>query len=674
MTGAVIRGLLAAALGSYLAGGLAALILWRRPRAASRVAHLAALLGGLGAAAAAVGVLTGTAGATAVNLGLPFRLPFSAATAALGPLSAFFLLVLSLGAILSSIYAPSYVKGYAGRKSLAWLSALHDFFLLSMSLVVTASDAVGFLVAWEAMSVFSYLLVVTDHEDPAVRRAGFVYVVMTHAGTAFLMVAFLLLATASGRTGFAGFQAAAAHLSPGLRSLIFLCLVVGFGTKAGVIPLHIWLPRAHPAAPSHVSGLMSGVMVKTAVYGLLLFAVEILGTGPAWWGALLAALGLACAILGVLYATMESDLKRLLAFSTIENIGVILTGLGMALFAGSLGYGRLAAALLTAALLHTLNHALFKTLLFQAVGAVHRATHTRNMEELGGLIKRMPQTAALFLGGALAISALPPLNGFVSEWLALKGLVDLAGAPGLPGGRAAALLAASGLALTGALVAACLVKAFGIAFLGLPRSGRVEAAHEAPLGMRAAMFIALGLCLLIGLWPGPAQTLAARAAAGLLAAAPAAPEGPAPIAGGSPATGALAVTILLATGAAVALARLLSKGRPTRVAEPWACGVELEPVMEYSGAALVKPLRIFFRTLLRPQREVSREDAGQPYFPQVIRYEGTLRPVYERLLYAPARRALLVTSGWARRIQTGSVQVYLAYILVTLALLLVLAR
>lgn len=391
------------------------------------------------------------------------------------------------------------------------------------------------------------------------------------------------------------------------------------------------------------------------------------------------ALGLISAILGVLYALMESDLKRLLAFSSIENMGIILVGTGAALLAHDLGREALAVALLAASLLHALNHSFFKGLLFQATGAVHHAVHTRNMEELGGLIRKMPETAILFLGGAMAISALPPFNGFVSEYLALKGLIGLAGTSTPPAVRFWSLLAAAGLAFAGALAAAAFVKAFGVTFLGMPRSKRVEEAHEAPDGMMHGMWLLFALCLAAGLVPAPfigmvnrvAQEVTLGLPGQITAVSPA--EAAAPWLSGA-GTLALVLAVLLAVGvwAFLRLARLLSGNTPVRVSEPWSCGVTLQPDMQYSGGALVKPLRVMFKGLLRPQREVTREDNG--YFPRVIHYEARLSPVYEKYLYAPASRVLLAVSDRLRRIQAGSVQAYLAYILVTLALLLVLAR
>ena len=669
----------------YLVGALAGLLparaasndggrLATRRRAAARVSHALSLLAAVTGLAAAAAVLLSPG--RELTLGLSLRLPYSLSRLRLDGLSAFFLLIISVGSLSASLYAPSYLRSYEGRKPTGWLASACNLFVLAMAVVVTAGDAVLFLVAWEVMSVASYLLVMTEHEDPAVRGAGFLYVIMTHAGTAFITAGFLILMRAAGASDWASFGLAAAAMRPGLRDLAFVFLLVGFGTKAGLIPLHIWLPRAHPAAPSHVSALMSGVMVKTAVYGLLRLVFVVLGGGPGWWGLLLMGLGLSSAVLGVLYALMESDLKRLLAFSTIENVGIILTGLGAALFARSLGLGPLASALTAAALLHALNHALFKSLLFQAVGAVHHATHTRNLEELGGLIHRMPQTALLFLGGAAAISALPPTNGFLSEVLTLKGLIHLGASAPLPAARLAALLAATGLAFAGALAAAAFVKAFGISFLGLPRSERAASAAEAPFGMRLAMWLLLALCLVIGLVPGPVLDLARSvgdAVTGGVVGAAGVPRAPY-VGNVASLTPVLAVALVLTAAVAWWLARVWSGGRPVRVAEPWACGVDLQPEMQYSGVALVKPLRLFFRTLLRPERSVTREDAGSPYFPTVVRYEASLNPVYERYLYVPLRRGLLAASWQLRRIQTGSVQAYLAYIVAALALLLVLAR
>ncbi len=402
-------------------------------------------------------------------------------------LSALFLGIISLLGAAVSIYSFGYAVEFLQRRNIALLVFLYNTFLLSMAGVVLADHVVLFIFVWETMSLSSYFLITYEHEDPASRRASFLYVVMTHIGTAFLIVMFVLLYSQTGSFSFEAFKAVGSRLPVVVQSAVFLCATIGFGIKAGIIPFHIWLPEAHPAAPSNVSALMSGVMIKTGIYGMVRVYFDFMGTNiPEWWGILILIVAVASSVLGVLYALMEHDMKRLLAFHSIENIGIILMGVGGALLFSSLGNKSLAAVALIAGLYHVLNHATFKGLLFLGAGSVLQATHSRNIEELGGLIKRMPWTSFLFLIGAVAISALPPLNGFVSEWLTFQALLlgfhisDLTVKIAVP-------LTVALLALTGALAAACFVKAFGITFLGLPRSEHAENAHESSFSMIGAM-------------------------------------------------------------------------------------------------------------------------------------------------------------------------------------------
>ncbi|MCX6021322.1 MAG: proton-conducting transporter membrane subunit, partial [Chloroflexi bacterium] len=466
----------------------------------SAVAHLFAVGGGLAGVAVAVSVLLG---GTTLEARLYAAAPFAGFSIRLDPLAAFFLLLISLLAVAASLYAVGYLAG----ERVGPLAAAYNGFLAAMSLVTLADSVFAFLFAWEAMSLLSYFLVMRNHYDAETRRAGFIYLVMTHIGTAFLAVAFFTLSSGAGSLEFAAFRSAAPHLPPLLRDLIFLSALVGFGAKAGLIPLHVWLPRAHPAAPSHVSALMSGAMIKTAVYGLLRVSWEFAGPGPAWWGELLLALGAVSAVMGVLYALMERDLKRLLAFSSIENMGIIQLGLGAALLLMARGQAAPAALALTAALFHSLNHAAFKGLLFLAAGAVQHRAHTRDLDRLGGLVRRMPWTAGAFLLGAAAIAALPPLNGFASEWLTFQSLLALGATAAGPLEALSAALAAGALALTGGVAALTFVKAFGVGFLGVARSDNAARATEAAGAMRGGMLLLALLCLVLGLAPTAALRL-----------------------------------------------------------------------------------------------------------------------------------------------------------------------
>ena len=403
--------------------------------------------------------------------------------------------------LASSIYALGYLTEFYGRVSIALLGSLFNGFLLSMTLVVLADNGFFFLIVWELMSLFSYFLVVTEHEKADVRYAGLFYLIMTHVGTAFIMLTFLIFFQAGGSFSFEAFRHPEQPLPEGMRTLAFLLALIGFGTKAGIVPLHVWLPYAHPAAPSHISALMSGVMIKTAIYGLIRLYFDFFGGHfPWWWGFVVLLIGAVSALLGVMYALMEHDLKSLLAYHSVENIGIILLGIGAGMIFQTYGLAEFAALGLLAGLYHTINHAVFKALLFFGAGSLLYATHTRNMEEYGGLLRRMPWTGACFLIGAVSIAALPPTNGFVSEWLVFQSLFLSFQLPSiflkliLP-------LAAAMLALTGVLALACFAKAFGISFLALPRSTHARHATEVPVPMRGAMALLAFACILLGVAP-----------------------------------------------------------------------------------------------------------------------------------------------------------------------------
>jgi hydrogenase-4 component B len=602
--------------------------------------------------------------------GLAFRLD---------ALGAFFLGLVGLVAIPCGLYGAGYTEAYEGRYSLRLLGAMFNLFLLTMSLVACAGNVLTFLLMWEGMSLTSYFLVLTETEEPDTILAGGWYLAMTHAGLALVLAAFLLLAAGAPTTAFADLRMAAAALSPTTRNVVFLLATLGFGSKAGIIPLHVWLPRAHPAAPSHVSALMSGVMIKLGVYGLLRVGLDLLGGGPAWWGALLIGLGALSAVIGVLYALMENDLKRLLAYSSVENIGLVFIGLGAGFLFLSLRVTPAALLAFSAALYHALNHAAFKGLLFLGAGSVLHATHTRDMNRLGGLIRGMPWTAAFFLTGSLSIAGLPPLNGFVSEWLLFQSLLPGIGSPVF---LVAPLLtlAVGVLALTGGLAAAGFVKAFGITFLAIPRSPAAEHAHEAPRSMRIGMAILATACAGFG--------LAAVALLPALAAALAGPAGlPAPATGfgaglslSMPGGFARMSPLLVALGLVVVAAgawlgvRAFGGRRPRRVSETWGCGRVIQtPRMEYTSTAFAEPLRRVFAELYRPTQDLSIDFHPESrYFVQSIEYRSEIVPWFERYLYAPLVARIRRWGIQARAIQSGSAHAYLTYLVIALVGLLAL--
>ena len=617
---------------------------------------------------------------------LPQFFPFAAMSLSVDGLSAFFLLVVTLVTAAAAIYGPSYLGAHAKAPVVQTLALAA--FVACMALVCCAGDALTFLLAWEGMTLASYVLVVSDTENEEHTRAGLLYLVMAHAGTAALLVVFLTLAERAHAFDFETIRAAARGLDGSTRTALFMLALAGFGAKAGVVPLHVWLPKAHPAAPSHVSALMSGVMLKVALYGVFRFGFDLLapasGPLPASWGWTVLLLGTVSAVIGVLLAVQQHDLKRLLAFHSVENVGIILIGAGVAmLLTGGRGAQQVATLALAAALLHTLNHAAFKGLLFLGAGSVIARTGVRNMEELGGLARRMPWTAWLFLLGAIAISALPPLNGFVSEWMTFQALLlggaRLGGASGLLAG-----VAASMLALTGGLAAACFAKAFGVTFLGRPRSSHAEHATESPAPMIAGMVLLGAACVALGLAPGYAMRLLDRPTAelmgGLGAVGVVTAHGPLVLSvGGAPA--GLEATSLSVTAAAGLFALLAGvawavrgwpRAAPRRLAPTWTCGMTPTSRFDYTATAFAKPLRLIFAAVYRPRREITKEHGPSPYVIRRLGYAGEVVDLAETMLYARLKSWITLTAHEIRTYSTGRIHGYIGFVLVTLVVALLL--
>lgn len=666
--------------GLLAAGGLLSLFLGQKEALSNTLAYTCSALAALSGGILALNLLI--TGKT-LTMVLPRVVPFTELTLRVDSLTAFFIFVISIVTLAVSIYSIGYGREYFGKNNIGYLGCMFNFFIITMLVVVAANNILLFLFAWEMMSLVSFLLVMFEHKYAQVRSAGFVYVVMTHIGTLFLVLGFLLLYKQAGSFEFDKLALGAKGLAPVMKNLVFLAMLIGFGTKAGAVPLHIWLPRAHPAAPSHVSALMSGIMIKTAIYGLVRVVFGVLGAGPVWWGVLVLVLGCVSALLGIMYALLERDLKRLLAFSSVENVGIVLLGLGAAMIFAGTGKPVLATVALTAGLFHVFNHAIFKGLLFLGAGAIHMATHTRDVERMGGLIKKMPWTALFFLIGSISISALPPFNGFVSEWLTFQALLSLGFELPDTTVNILAPVAGAGLALTGALAAACFVKAFGISFLALPRSKNAEQAREVALSMRLGMALLAVCCLVLGVFPamvfrlldGIGRSLTGAGVYANLTGGGWLTVVSMPAGSASMAPPALGLALILAVPAVLLMARLIGGRTAKRVDETWNCGTNLTPAMEYTATSFSKPIRIIFRLIFQPSRDIRRVPRGRlPYFTRSISYKGRIKPVFEDFLYRPTTRMALYLADKIRALQSGSIHTYLTYIFVTMVVLLLFAR
>jgi formate hydrogenlyase subunit 3/multisubunit Na+/H+ antiporter MnhD subunit len=585
-------------------------------------------------------------------------------------LAAFFLVVVNLGGATTSLYALGY-----GRHEEAPMRVLpfYPAFLAAMNLVVMADDAFVFLLSWELMSLVSWAIVVAHHREPANLRAGYIYLVMASFGTLALLLCFGLLAGPDGGYAFDAIRAAPrAALAAGFAVILAL---IGAGSKAGLVPLHVWLPLAHPAAPSHVSALLSGVMTKVGVYGFVRIVFDLVGGATPWNGLVVLILGGITATLGVLYALMQHDLKRLLAYHTVENIGIIFIGLGLALAFRSNAMDVAAALALTAALFHVFNHSVFKSLLFFGAGAVLASTGERDMERLGGLIHRMPKTAIVFLIGCAAISALPPLNGFVSEWLTFQAILV---SPQLPQWGLKLTVPAVGalLALSAALAAACFVKAFGVTFLGRPRTPATAQAQETDGFSLSAMFILAGLCVLAGVLPG--FVIDALAPVAKMLAADVMPRQAiqpwlsiVPIAESrSSYNGLIILAFMICSGTLTALAIHRFATRATRRSAIWDCGFPLDaPQTQYTSSSFAMPIRRVFGTVVFGVHEVV--DMPRPGETRAGHFAMRVIDPAWRYAYGPLARGVAAASLRLNHLQFLTIRRYLTLVFCALILLLI---
>jgi formate hydrogenlyase subunit 3/multisubunit Na+/H+ antiporter MnhD subunit len=662
----------------YLAAALAALMVSKKQRIGIVLTQGLCMLSGLtGAASALVFLLSGSA---------PYRMelfsspvPFMEISFTVDSLAAFFLLILSVLVFCVSLYSMGYLTHYIGKRNIGIYQFLYVLFILSMLLVFVAGNSILFFMAWEAMAIVSYFLVVFESEDPETRKAGLIYIVMTHVSAALLLVALLLMYQYTGSFDLSG---SGKDIPEGIKNAMFLLFLLGFGTKGGIAPLHIWLPRAHPAAPGPISALMSGVMIKTAVYGILRFVLDYLGGGVPWWGYVLLVLGIFSAVMGVLYAYISKNIKRMLAHSSVENMGILFIGVGLTLVASAGGKNEIAGLALLATLLHCLFHAIYKGSLFLSVGSVHFATHTKNMEDLGGLIKRMPVTSVLCLAGALSIASIVPFSGFVSEWLMYQSIFS-GFVLGQAGVNILLIITAAALAMAAALSAGSMIKLFGISFLGRPRTAHAETAVEVPKVMNAAIGVLALLSLVFGLFPRIPlllvdrilQSLQGVSLGGKLSGNLLLVSFPVEINQNaiSPALAAV-LGAALVLGALLCL-RVVGGKYIQRVYGTWDCGFKaLTPRMQYSGRAFSKPIKIVFRIFIKSTRELKMVGEDQ-YHPESIEYSVKTESTLEKYIYVPFTKGVSALSEKLKfMIQTGSVHAYLMYIFIAVLILMLYNR
>lgn len=635
------------------------------PHKWQKAAHYAACV----AAIAGSGLVTYNAGLVLLDILQIATVQWGSYSLSCDKWSAAFLLLTGCAGIITSIYALGYALSYLGKR-LRMLGSLWNLFLGSMVFVVLAGDAFSFLLFWEIMAVASFLLVNHEAEKRVTWNAAYQYLVMTHIGTAAIMIAFLLTGTYSKSFAFA--DMANNTLSDGMSSIVFLAAFIGFALKAGLVPLHVWLPKAHPAAPSHVSALMSGVMLKIALYGFGRFVFAFLPDWNYWWCIVVMTAGLISAFLGVLYAQMETDIKRILAYSSVENMGIIFAAFGCGMLlevtAGE-GWGTLG---FMAALVHCYNHSVIKVLMFMSAGSIMHATGSKNLELFGGLLRKLPYTAAFCFVGCMALSALPLTNGFIGEWMTLQSFITLAYSGYGQDIRLWCSLAFVLLGLTGALALGCFVRFFGIAFLGRARSQIAEQAHESDGFMLLAMGISTILIFALGLYPAPLLNVLSGV---LTVDTSVYMPGIADVLQSSgellQAYGTTLALVVVLAGACFAAAVTMAKKSYVASDVTWNCGTVPTARQQYSATGFSKPLRRAFDYLLKPKREVSYVRKDHPYFGRLLSYKLEIPDMITQKLYLPLQKYFVVSSAFLRRLQQGSVRLYVSYVMAAMIAVLI---
>lgn len=619
-----------------------------------------------------------------LSLMVPNIIPFFNLEIFVDGISAFFMLVIGIVSFAVSLYSMGYSKEYEVKKKISAFGFLFNIFILSMILVTASNNAFFFLVFWELMSLVSFFLVIYDHDKEENLKSGMTYLIMTHFGTAFIFASFLLGYIQTGSFSFDSFRNSSTTFPLLIKNLVFVFAFIGFGTKAGMIPLHGWLPKAHPSAPSNVSALMSAVMIKIGIYGMIrtIFDFSGFGMSPdfAWWGMLLVAGGSASALIGVLYAVVEHDIKRALAFHSIENIGIILIGLGLSVVFASFHLVALSVLTLVASMYHTINHAVFKGLLFMGAGSVVSATKTKNVEDLGGLIKQMPWTALLFLIGAISIAGLPPFNGFISEWLTMQSLLSSYQIPSTIL-QISIAFASLPFALTIGIAAATFVKLFGMTFLSKARSKHAMNIKEVPHSMILGMSILAAICVLLGVIPFLGISLISTAFH--LSPQPSSPFDAMTVqnrSGMNFASLSMPIVIIIISSVAIAIfgfIRVLSGHTRKTTYGTWDCGFgSLNSRMEYTATSLSQPIRAVFKVFFKPHNQIEREPFREKnlYMLKTIKIETVTKNIFEDMLYLPIVSSFVFFFDKIRRLQTGKINAYLLYMMITIVLLLLFVR
>jgi len=591
-------------------------------------------------------------------------------------ISAFFVLIISIIGFLTTIYGFGYTKKFIGKHRLDWMGALANSFLAMMILVVTADHFVTFLLAWESMSILSYFLVVTENESQTVQRSGYIYLVMTHIGTLFIILAFLLLSKWTGVSQISQLFAHKPVISTYQANLLFIFFLIGFGTKAGVFPLHVWLPRAHPIAPSHISALMSGVMIKTALYGILRFIIPLFSFGEVWWAWVIILFGVLSALFGVLFGVIDKDMKRYLAYSSSENMGLLWIMLGVSLWLyHSQEWGFATFAFITF-LLHLLNHTVFKSLLFLGAGSIDYAVHTKNMNQLGGLIRRMPYTSIAVLVGGMAMAAVPPFNGFVSEWMMMKTFFYMM-TNQLNSMVIVGLVLVGVLGFVGALSAAGMVNLFGSSFLGKPRTRQAEVAKEVPWSMKIPMVILAGMILFMGMGSKVIVDWLYSISSSLIGVTHPVIEkvgaGKSPLGQQSSISPLiLGFVFLMVLSVVWVVVRLRFGKSKVQVSPTWGCGIELDSSMEYTATSFTYAILKIFKGITQPV-QVYRTN-GTRLHPRQIHYRVRVKSFLDMFMYRPVLHGLIWIASQFKKVQNGNIQTYLLLMFATLILFLMFVR